>query len=225
MSSLILMRHGQASFGAERYDILSGTGLEQADAVGRWLGARGQSLSAIWHGPRRRQADSARAVVKATATTVEPRLAESLDEFGEGEEVLAAAAVLYSRPMTGPDAPTRQEQLRCYDQAMVAWSQGIIDIPGRADFRTFRRVVKAWLDERVDDAVAPSGRCELAVSSAGVIAVALCEVLDLPDDRWISLVRVIYNASLTELVFSGGRCGLRSFNGIGHLPRELLSGI
>ncbi len=225
MSSLILMRHGQASFGAERYDTLSGAGLQQADAVGRWLRERGQLLSDIWHGPRRRQADSACAVVRAMSTTVQPCLAESLDEFGEGEDVLAAAAILFGRPMSGPDAPTRVEQLRCYDQAMAAWSQGNLEIPGRADFRTFRRVVKAWLDQRVGDTAAPSGRCELAVTSAGVIAVALCEVFDLPDERWISLVRVIYNASLTDLVFSGGRCGLRSFNGIGHLPTELLSGI
>jgi len=176
MSSLILMRHGQASFGADRYDTLSATGLEQADATGRWLGERGQPLAAIWHGPRQRQRNSARAVVKATATTVEPRLAEGLDEFGEGEEVLAAAALLCRRPMTGPEAPARREQLRCYDQAMAAWASGTLEIPGRADFRTFRRAVKAWLEERVGNAAAPSGRCELAVTSAGVIAAALCEV-------------------------------------------------
>jgi hypothetical protein len=48
-------------------------------------------------------------------------------------------------------------------------------------------------------------------------------VLGLPDSQWHSLLRVIHNASITEVVFSRGRSGLQSFNGIGHLPAALIS--
>jgi hypothetical protein len=63
------------------------------------------------------------------------------------------------------------------------------------------------------------------VTSAGVVGAAVCEVLELPDAQWCALVRVIRNASLTEVVFTKGRCGLRSFNGAGHLPGRLTSSI
>lgn len=224
MSILILMRHGQASFGADSYDALSDVGRKQASAAGAWLLQRDQHLATVWHGPRRRQADTATEVVGVMAAG--PFMTSSgLDEFGEGEEVLAAAAALFGRPMSGPDAPSRREQLRCYNQAIAEWSRGAVEIPGQLDFHSFRAAVRGWLHERIHDRISPAGRCELAVTSAGVISAAVCEVLDLPDSQWHPLLQVIQNASVTEFAFSRGRCGLRSFNSVGHLPQALLSAI
>lgn len=225
MSILILMRHGQALFGADSYDALSDVGRKQASATGAWLRQRDQHFSAVWHGPRRRQADTATEVMGMEAMAAGPVMTPGLDEFGEGEEVLAAAAALFGRSMSGPEAPSRREQLRCYNRAIAEWSRGAVEIPGRQDFLSFRAAVRGWLHDRIHDGVSPSGRCELAVTSAGVISAALCEVLDLPDSQWHPLMQVIQNASVTELAFSGGRCGLRSFNSVGHLPQALLSAI
>ena len=69
------------------------------------------------------------------------------------------------------------------------------------------------------------GQHTLAVTSAGVICALTCEVLGLDDTRWAELLRVLGNASVTEIVYSGGRCTLRSFNSTGHLPQGLGSGI
>ncbi len=41
MGLLLLVRHGQASWGADDYDVLSETGWEQARLLGQALGARG----------------------------------------------------------------------------------------------------------------------------------------------------------------------------------------
>lgn len=218
MSVLILMRHGQASFGEARYDELSALGRRQAQATGRWLRERGEAVTSVRHGPRIRQADTAGLVLAASGLDVSPEPAAGLDEFAEGEEVLAAAAVLFGRPMTGREAPPRTEQLRCYDAAYEAWSKGSLDIPGRAGFAEFRRGVAQWLRESVAAADAPGGQRILAVTSAGVIAGVVCEVLGLPDEHWCPFVRLIQNGSLTEIMFSRGRLGLRSFNSVGHLP-------
>ncbi|BAL27176.1 histidine phosphatase family protein [Azoarcus sp. KH32C] len=225
MSTLVLMRHGQASFGEARYDSLSETGRAQARHTGAWLGERGDMPTAVWTGPRRRQADTAALVIAASGIGHSPVLAPLLEEFAEGEEVLAAAAELFGRPMTGPEAPPRTEQLRCYDAAYEAWSRNRVAIPGRAAFGVFRGGVRQWLREVVAVPDAPSGQRILAVTSSGVIAAVVCDVLGLGDEQWCALVRLIQNGSLTEVVFSRGRTGLRTFNSAGHLPRELVSTI
>lgn len=225
MSTLVLMRHGQASFGEARYDALSEVGTAQAQATGAWMRERGDTFGAVWCGPRQRHVDTATQVLAGARVASRPALATGLEEFAEGEEVLAAAALLFGRPMTGPAAPPRLEQLRCYEAAYEAWSRGELDIPGRDSFRAFRLTVRIWLCDVVAAPASASGQRILAVTSAGVIGAAVCEILGLPDAQWCALVRLIQNASLTEVVFSRGRCGLRSFNSAGHLPARLASSI
>jgi len=225
MSSLTLVRHGQASFAVDRYDQLSQLGLEQARALGSWAGATATKWSAVRHGPRRRHADTAAEFVRCAGIAMAPQLDHGLDEFAEGEEILDAAAALFGRPMSGAEAPPRAEQLRCYQAAYQAWARGELEIAGRESYRAFRLRVRRWLDELMDAGGAAGGQRIVAVSSAGVICALVCEVLGLPDDRWTALIRVIQNASLTELLYSEGRCGLRSFNCTGHLPQGLGSAI
>lgn len=225
MSVLILMRHGQASFGEARYDELSAVGRQQALATGTWLRERDEAVTRVVHGPRTRQIDTAGFMLEGFGRQVVPEAESGLDEFAEGEEVLAAAAALFGRPMSGEEAPPRVEQLRCYDAAYEAWSQGALDIPGRAAFATFRKGVARWLRESVAAPDAPAGQRIVAVTSAGVIAGVVCDVLGLPDEHWCPLVRQIRNGSLTEIVFSRGRTGLRSFNSAAHLPRSLTTSI
>lgn len=221
MSRLILMRHGRAAFGADRYDSLSSQGLAQATATGAWLAGNRRDIAMVRHGPRRRQIDTATAALTAAGIASDRRLDPALDEFAEGEEILAAAG--YAATATGGDAAAHRARLAAYARAVEAWAAGAASIPGRADFAVFRRTVADWFAAVVGDDAAPSGRTELVVTSAGVIAAVVCETLALPDARWIDLVRTVANASLSEIVFSRGRIGLASFNAAGHLPADLAS--
>lgn len=222
MSVLVLMRHGQASFGADAYDALSAVGHAQARATGEWLRERGERPGRLWQGPRQRHAETAQGLRDHAGLAVEVLTTAGLDEFGDGEEVLAAAEQLFGRPMSGSEAPSRREQLQCYDRAIACWAAGELAIPGRQSFADFRRQVRDWLDAITAGA---AGRHELAVTSAGVVSAAVCEVLQLPDAQWHALLRVIHNASFTEIVFSAQRRSLRSFNAVGHLPSALVSSI
>ncbi|AYH42695.1 histidine phosphatase family protein [Azoarcus sp. DN11] len=225
MSALVLMRHGQAAFGASRYDVLSEVGVAQAQATGAWLRDRGDTPTVVWHGPRQRHAETAAQVLAKAGDWPGAQLVPGLDEFAEGEEVLVAASTLYGRPLSGPEAPARREQLRCYEGAYEAWSRGELGIPGRASYRDFRLAVRQWMRDVVAAPGAPSGQRILAVTSGGVIAAAVCDLLGVSDEQWCALVRVIHNASITEIVFSQGRASLRSFNSAAHLARELTSPI
>ena len=229
MSVLILVRHGQASFGAAHYDQLSDTGREQARHTGRWLSERypggrdPQGGFSVLSGPRNRHLETATEILAAAGRPGRPERLAALDEFAEGEEILAAATALFGRPMHGEGAPHRAEQLRCYAEAYQAWAHGDLAIPGRASFAVFREGVGQWLRQLV--AETPSGQRIVAVTSAGVIAAAVCETLGLSNTQWLSMVGLTHNTGLSEIVFSPGRINLRSFNGAGHLPAGLASSI
>ena len=62
MTQLVLIRHGQASFGAANYDRLSETGERQARLVGRHLAAAGQHFDVMLAGDLQRQQRTAELV-------------------------------------------------------------------------------------------------------------------------------------------------------------------
>src|SRR5262245_36260794 len=55
MSTLLLVRHGQASFLSSDYDRLSPMGEEQARRLGQFWAGRRQKIDAVFTGPRERQ--------------------------------------------------------------------------------------------------------------------------------------------------------------------------
>lgn len=220
MSTLVLMRHGQASFGAARYDALSEVGQAQARATGQWMRSRGWLPNVIMHGPRQRQADTASLLIRDAGFDLPAVGHSALTEFAEGEEIFRAAEQLLGRSMALDAGRTRLEVLRDYDATCKAWSRGEVSIPGRLSLIDFRAQLRDWLDTQTCTGQA-SGQLQLAVTSAGSIAALVCEVMDLPNSSWYSLLRVIRNASLTEVLYTRGKASLLSFNGVNHLPAEL----
>ncbi|WP_334120897.1 histidine phosphatase family protein [Limnobacter sp.] len=221
MSTLVLMRHGQASFGAAKYDALTRQGEAQARATGMWMRQHGIKPTALVHGPRQRQIHSAKLVLEGSRIECSATEINSLDEFAEGEEIFAAAERYFGRPMWESINRSSADVLRDYDATCRAWSLDELEIPGCLSIDEFRTEVRQWFGQTT--AAAGSGQCVLAVTSAGVIAALVCEVMGLPNNKWHSLLRVVRNASLTDILYSKGRSSLLAFNGVGHLPDALTS--
>lgn len=222
MSTLVLMRHGQASFGAAKYDVLTRQGEAQARATGLWMRQHGINPTALVHGPRQRQIHSAKLVLEGSRIECSATEINALDEFAEGEEIFAAAEKHFGRPMWETIGRSSTDVMRDYDATCRAWSLDELEIPGCLSLDEFRQEVRQWF-EQIIDAPAGAGQCVLAVTSAGVIAALVCEVMGLPNEKWHPLLRVIRNASLTDILYSKGRSSLLAFNGVGHLPDALTS--
>lgn len=220
MSTLVLMRHGQASFGAARYDALSELGQAQAHATGQWMRVQGWQPTAVLHGPRQRQADTASLLIKASGFDLSAMEYSALDEFAEGEEILSAAEQFLGRSMALDSGRARLEVLRDYDAICRAWGNGDVIIPGRISLNEFRAGLRQWFASQ-SGSDQPAGQHNVVVTSAGSIAALVCEVMGLPDASWYGLLRVIRNASLTEVLYSKGKVSLLSFNGVNHLPPHL----
>ena len=75
MGSIYLIRHGQASFGADDYDVLSPMGIRQAEILGTHLAQLGLSFDRCLSGNLRRQQHTAEAVMdqfKAAGQSMAP---------------------------------------------------------------------------------------------------------------------------------------------------------
>jgi broad specificity phosphatase PhoE len=223
MSSLLFLRHGQASFGAADYDRLTPLGERQAKEAGAYLARIGARFDAVLIGPRQRHLGTANAVLGQLPQCPAPSTVVSLDEFAEATEVMEAAEKACGFTPVEMAALPQAEQLRHYEAAIRAWMEGRAHIRGRPSAEAFRTQVAHWLRE----VRARPGRGEniLAVTSAGTIAAVVAEVLDLPVDHMGHFTSVLRNTSLTEIVFSSKRISLMSFNCVSHLPPELASGM
>ncbi|MBT8766713.1 histidine phosphatase family protein [Metapseudomonas boanensis] len=220
MSTLYLLRHGQASFGADDYDWLSPLGLRQALSTGASLAARDLRFDEVFVGPRRRHLETAEALLAAMPGAGEPRRTSSLDEFAEGDALMRSARRRLGEVGWPQD---RAESTRLYGEEIRRWAAGDDAIAECTPVESFHQSVTGWLHELVGEPT--SGRRLLAVTSAGTIAVLIAEVLGLPRTRLAELLLVLDNAALSELVFQPGRISLRSFNSTYHLPADLMSRI
>ena len=119
MPAILLARHGQASFGADDYDVLSEKGHEQAAALAAHLGGRGIRIDRLLSGALVRQRDTAAPIARATGLDVEvdPRF----DEY-DSDGIVAAYASVTEAPASNKDFQ------RILETALAAWIEAGDDI-------------------------------------------------------------------------------------------------
>lgn len=221
MPSLLLIRHGQASYGGADYDVLSARGGEQAEAVHGALAGRGIHPARMVSGSMRRQLDSA----APWATEHGPPVVDARwDEYDAGD-VLSAhspAAASLERPV-GPDGrPLSSRDFQgLLDEALLAWIAAGAGSGAAEAWPAFRGRVTAAARAAME--ALGSGETGLVFTSGGVIAALAAAALGLPDSAMVALNHVTINGALTKLV--GGRRGITlvSFNEHGHLAEELVT--
>src|SRR5258708_7482689 len=126
MSSLILVRHGQASFFAANYDELSQVGREQSRLLGEYWARRGLVFDTIYTGPRARQRQTAKLVgaaqVQAGLPWPEPVEDLELDEYDIGGLVHRLA-------------PALARQDRAFAELLAQYQQSADDVSRARSFQ------------------------------------------------------------------------------------------
>ncbi len=234
MSSLLLIRHGQASLGAADYDVLSPLGVTQARRLGDHLGDMLRP-DLIVTGPRVRQRDTAAHMIAAArargADFPDALVRDEFDEYPALEimqrhlqRLAAADAELAGHVADLARHPAgSRDQRRAFEAAfqrmMKSWHDGHLEDPGIEAATAFADRVEAGLRELL----APRGRTVLVVSSAGPVGIGLRLGLGL--DLWSGLKAsfVVHNSSVSELKTRGGEPMLSMFNALPHLrdPAEI----
>ena len=214
MGVLLLLRHGQGSMGTADYDRLSELGCEQARLAGARLARAGLSINQVWCGGLARQQETARLVLAELGRPPgDLRTDVRLDEYDP------AGVLGTSDPFaTATTAKSRRAVQEALDEALSRWIQGGTGYPEpHRDFTARVQAAVATLAARPGTT--------LAVTSAGVIAVACAQLTGLPAERWPALARVTVNASITKLITGSTGTNLLTFNDHAHLEgdRSLIS--
>ena len=233
MSTLYLVRHGQASFFSDDYDRLSDIGRQQARRLGQYWIARRVVFDRVYTGPRKRQIDTAdeiaRLYAQAELPWPEPVVLDELDEYA-AEEVLAEAlpsllqtdaAVrrLHEQFVAAQEADQRQRRFqKMYEVIMARWAAGELTVDGVESWQAFRRRVHQGLDRIVTES--PSQSRVAAFTSGGPIGVAVERATEMPHLMALRTAWMVRNAAMNEFLFSGERFTMSSFNALGHLDDD-----
>jgi broad specificity phosphatase PhoE len=220
MGVVLLVRHGQASFGADDYDVLSETGWAQGRLLGAWLAERDVTPTAIVHGDMRRQRDTGLAMIEGAGWDVEVDVDPGWDEF---DHVGMVAAY--------PDLPSgdldRKAFQQVFERATARWTGGEHDDDFPESYAAFGARVRAALD-RATAAAGPGGTV-VVVSSGGPIAVASAALVDPEADPpsvarlWQRFNTVIVNSSVSRVVVGSTGARLLTFNEHPHLEADHLT--
>ncbi len=230
MSTLYLIRHGQASFLADDYDVLSERGIEQSRRLGDHVVDHGWSLHAIYTGPRQRQVDTATHMIdRARAGGTDLPDAQQLDAFDEYPfEALMRRALpklledAELAALWNSDGDRRHSMSLFIEKVTAKWSAGELDVGDEIEsFQSFHRRVTEGLDEIMQRE--GRGKSVAVITSGGPISQSVRRALNLDQERTWKTAWVIRNASITEFMYRKDSFSLVSFNTTPHLRGELLT--
>ncbi len=224
MSELILVRHGQATFGAESYDQLSPLGWEQVRKLAAHWRATGETFDCLYCGSLRRQRETAAELLALVPENSNgPHEDAALNEY-DGDPLIRA----YLRDFAGdegfdpvPRWPVRERGLfqRLFEAAAAKWIAGrLAPADGDGGFERWPDF-QARVHQALDRIMARHNRGSrvLIATSGGVIALALQRVLRYPDAEAIATNWMVHNASITRIKYGNGRISLMQFNSLPHL--------
>ena len=210
MATLFLVRHGQASFGADNYDQLSALGHRQCLRLGEYFRARGQRFDTALSGTLQRQVQSLAAIAEGLQTPIEALRRPGLNEYDSA----AVIASVHAQPLARPDTPELyRHHFRLLRQGLAAWMAGTVQPAGMPSYREFVAGVAEVLEQlRRHDA-----GDVLLVSSGGPIASAIGQVLGVAPQTTIDLNMRLRNSSVTEFAITPKRHMLVTYNTLPHL--------
>lgn len=223
VAALYLVRHGQASFGTSDYDRLSSLGVRQAQRAGQYLRAMAGRPVRIYSGSLVRHRDTAAEIAEAVPVQVDERFNElDLDSLitqlvpslQDPDETLATLMSEASR--------SRSAYQKLIKRVFLHWQTLAIPTHPLESWSTFTSRVSAALADLVF--TSRPGETTIVVTSGGVIAALVQQVLALPAPSAYGLLEAQMNCSITCLLHDRRRVSLSSFNESAYLLRPDASG-
>jgi len=231
MGTLMLVRHGQASFHADDYDQLSPKGEDQVRELGAYWVRHGFTADRVVTGPLKRQRDSAQLVQEAFEAAGLPWPdTEVIDEWAELPAERMAQTFI---PQLAAEDDRARELIEQFEETgnldekedvfqevfvkmMEKWATGEYSDPDIVPWPEFiDRVRKAVTTTTGNGA---SNGTVIAFTSGGPTATTIHLALGTDPIKTMELAWQARNASLNEFVVTDGRLTLNSFNSVPHLP-------
>ena len=208
MGQVLLVRHGQASWDGEDYDVLSERGHEQGRMLGKALAARGIRPGLVVSGGMRRHRETVENVVAAAGLgSVSVEVDPGWDEY-DHVSMLAQVPTSFAG-----EKPTAAEFQAWMEQATDRWIRGEHAEDYHEPFSAFTHRV----EEALRRAVGGASGTTLVVTSGGPISWVTASLLGGGAALWSRLNVVCVNTGVTKLVTGRRGVTMVSFNEHGHL--------
>lgn len=209
MSTLTVVRHGQARPFDSNPDRLSALGEEQARTLAGYWKRIGMEFDEVWSGSLQRQ--------RQTAELAAGRAPEVSDDWNEYDAngILHHFAPPYELE---PGADRNRKFQKVFEPAMLSWLAAE-EHPTVETWGVFRdRVLRAL--KRAQEG--PSNRNVALFTSGGPVSVLVQTAIGAPERTFLEINWRVKNCSITEFTFSRERISLDSFNALPHLERPEL---
>lgn len=224
MSTLYILRHGQASFGHDNYDQLSPTGYRQAGLVARHLRDIGIAFDAVYTGELARQKQTFQAMADVFAEHDAPLPAPVvMADLNEYDSTGVWQHFFPDMARENPGLELEESRLRQDPKAFQSvfarivnrWVDGAYDRPDMESWQGFRsRILKALETIMQQEG---AGKNVMVCSSAGPIAVAVQLATGMSDSQCLGISWQVLNASLTRFRYNPRQITLAGFNDVAAL--------
>ena len=246
MTTILLARHGQASFGQENYDQLSELGEVQAQMLGQHYATTQRRIDAIFTGSLVRQQDSARhfweryqssiGISNDNDMAVTPAIdlnapqsyvLPQFDEFNHKDVFIKADPAFGSQGAIAAEiAKANVPMMRLavlFDQAMQRWHAGDNDHDYIESWSQFNERAKQALEQvriQVANLNLDRDSTVLVFTSGGVIAAIAAQLLQQGSQTAYQLNKSLVNTGVTSITLKDQGARLLSLNEYSHLFAE-----
>lgn len=215
MATIYIVRHGQASFGAENYDQLSDLGRRQAVVVGEYFRDTGIGFDAVYSGDLSRQRETARLVIASQPSEVPHHIDPRFNEIQNDEQLkYLVPDVVKAHPgvkaLVDKGLKSSKDYQKVIDAVFNYWVS-----PACNDTR-----IQSWAEfsgnarQAVADVMQQQGGGKTIgiFTSGGTLATIVAQVLGLGGEGTYQLYEPVFNCSVTQLFYSRGKISLSYFN-------------
>jgi broad specificity phosphatase PhoE len=213
--SLLLIRHGQASYGKANYDELSATGHHQSKKLGQWLVSHQHVFQQVRIGTMQRHLQTFALIAEAYRehglALPEPVQDASLNEFDHDAVFSSYSRLNADDPVVKAAASRDQRAVGAMvHAALLAWTENSLgDLPESWDV----------FGQRAKEAAKnlPQTGDTLAISSGGLISRIAQQAMEIPDHRAIDLNIALRNSAISEFHPRHSHWRLGMWNALPHL--------
>ncbi|MFW1754061.1 histidine phosphatase family protein [Acinetobacter wanghuae] len=216
MTTIYLVRHGQASFGAESYDKLSPNGEQQAKLLGQYFDDILKEAPYVVAGSMQRHQQTAKISLAECFPESEIVTIPAWNEFNH-QQVFAQYEPRFNQPEllkadVAQHANPRAYLSKIFEGAIERWTGGDYHHEYEESWPEFKARVENGLQHLCDELANTQPRYAVVFTSGGVISVAVGKLLGLSPEKTFALNWAIANTSLTTLRLVGNEAQLLSLN-------------
>jgi broad specificity phosphatase PhoE len=210
VSIILLVRHGQASFGSADYDLLSSLGEEQARLLGAALASRGIRPDVVVSGSMKRHRQTAAETLEAAGWDLPLVEDDDWDEYDHLTTLSGSVEVEeFLEGESYEDLVVRQEA------AIERWASGRHDHEYDESFPEFQQRITRALERLVADLGAK--QTAVVFTSGGPVSWVAASLSHGGVPVWARLSNVVVNAGVTKVLTGRRGTNLISFNDHSHL--------